>query len=743
MNSVKDLTSIQPYGSAALAYVEAGWPSVIPTKVPREKYPPLDGYTGYDAAVPTPDQVSEWATSYPDSNVLLRMPENVIGIDVDAYGDKHGDATLAELESQYGELTETWRSTSRGDGPSGIRFYRVPDGFSWPSTLGPGIEVVQSTHRYAVVAPSVHPEERQYEWIKDGQASNTTPGPFELAELPSLWVKRLCLPKSSGPSEVTSDDISQFLSSTAENKEAPTAFRTLVAKYKTNVKNGASRHDEMNSLLRRAMEESYSGLYPALDAISAAQEAFLASLGEDQERKRGAKGEIKRSITWAIARALEKTPDQLATIAAKVKGKADEYQKGSEPVERRLKFKFQKFSDLVPTKRTWLIDRYLPDRGLVLLAGSRGVGKSTLFAKWAVDLENGTMTGQQEKVLYMSTEDDPADILLPRFYVANSTKQPEEIYTLTMTESLGEDGTEIERRVNFHQDLENLRGEIQKLGITKIFLDPINTFLGVDEEKDSSSSIRLRLEKLKAFADSEGVLVFGMKHFKKAQSTSFTLSGLDRIYGSGAWTEVPRYVLGMVRVNEELREKLSLTDDDEAGCLLSVLKNSYVDLHNLPAKAFKFETVTYTLGGQINESMAKLVDDGERNISTDEIDTTLSEDKKETAAKRTASAKTDAWLVSLLHKNGGTMPIKDVETEMKKSGICSRRTLMRRAEFLGIESRRIEGSDKNAKEWLIPPALDVQAVVSGAQGGTQGQSGASLGGGPAGLLGHMDGVGSI
>ncbi len=45
-------------------------------------------------------------------NVGLRLPECVLGIDVDAYAGKSGAATLAEAEARLGALPLTWRSTA-------------------------------------------------------------------------------------------------------------------------------------------------------------------------------------------------------------------------------------------------------------------------------------------------------------------------------------------------------------------------------------------------------------------------------------------------------------------------------------------------------------------------------------------------------------------------------------------------------------------------------------------------------
>ncbi|WP_143549095.1 bifunctional DNA primase/polymerase [Rhodococcus sp. ACS1] len=192
------------YLPAAVAYYRAGWtPLPLP---PKRKHSPPTGYTGRDGRRPdsVPD-VYALADGHPDdANLCLRMPDTVIGLDVDAYDGKHGADTLTEAEKRWGPLPPTWRSSSRDDDPiSGIRFYRVPAGYEAVGTLRfpeldlADIETVQWFDRYAVVAPSIHPDldpdgrERRYRWHEpDGAVvtDDTLPDPATLPTLPTTWL---------------------------------------------------------------------------------------------------------------------------------------------------------------------------------------------------------------------------------------------------------------------------------------------------------------------------------------------------------------------------------------------------------------------------------------------------------------------------------------------------------------------------------------------------------------------------
>lgn len=60
-------------------------------------------------------------------NLAIRLPETVIGLDVDAYDGKPGEETMLARIDELGDLPKAPRSSSRPDDKvSGIRFYRVP-----------------------------------------------------------------------------------------------------------------------------------------------------------------------------------------------------------------------------------------------------------------------------------------------------------------------------------------------------------------------------------------------------------------------------------------------------------------------------------------------------------------------------------------------------------------------------------------------------------------------------------------
>ena len=184
--------SARLYASAARSYLAAGY-SPLPLP-PGQKWPPPKGWTGVGAPMADLEQVRRWARSDPAGNIALRLPDDVIGIDLALYPDPSKDHPAVErmaawdaLLGQLGPMPESARATSRDDGISGIRLYRVPSGWKGAGILpaapvceghplpggrearpgdpvSPG-EVIQHHHRYMVAPPSVHPSGRRYRWL--------------------------------------------------------------------------------------------------------------------------------------------------------------------------------------------------------------------------------------------------------------------------------------------------------------------------------------------------------------------------------------------------------------------------------------------------------------------------------------------------------------------------------------------------------------------------------------------------
>ena len=198
--------SIRPYADAADQYWRAGWANPIPVKGKRH---PAPGYTGYDGATVSYPDLQAWKDGDEGAyNIALRLPGDVVGIDVDAYDGRSGAESLARAEERLGTLPLAPRSTSREPWePSGIRFYRVPAGVNlrgaekrFTATFGDHVDIIRREHRYAVVWPSLHPDtERTYAWYGPDGNPGSIPRPAELPDLPAAWVEFLTVPAAGEP----------------------------------------------------------------------------------------------------------------------------------------------------------------------------------------------------------------------------------------------------------------------------------------------------------------------------------------------------------------------------------------------------------------------------------------------------------------------------------------------------------------------------------------------------------------
>lgn len=270
-----------PYRSAVHAYRDAGWRGVLPIP-PRAKADPPVGYTGGNGGWPTDQILDGWAVTNGHGNIALRVPSGIVGIDVDQYGDKHGWETINTFRAEHDlePLPDTWTSTSK-PAPSGIRFFRVPDGVEFVTVIHPHVEIIQRRHRYAVVWPSIHKDTGlQYQWVSpDGEPSDRPPSPDEIAELPADWVNAL---RKADVDEITIDN-GPVQPHRETTWAGPVADR--LAEAVANMKVG-SRHDTAvaaAAALARYEQRDFPGATAALDDLG---DEFISAITREGEGQR-------------------------------------------------------------------------------------------------------------------------------------------------------------------------------------------------------------------------------------------------------------------------------------------------------------------------------------------------------------------------------------------------------------------------------------------------------------------------
>ncbi len=294
--------SATPYADAAVDYHSRGW-SPVPLP-PGCKKPPPTGWTGYAAPYVSGADVHEWASNgYATANIGLRMPETVLGLDLDAYDGKPGLETMLAATDRLGPLPPSPRSSSRPDDPvSGIRFYRVPPRRRWADVLGPGVEVIHYGHRYACVAPSLHPEGRDYAWYAPGNTVIDSPAVDELPDLPAAWVADLDrgdIATRAEKADVLDADVATWLGELPTGDPCRYVSRLLV-EAEGGLEVAASRHDTVRGYIGKMVRAGEQGHRGAVSGLNTLEAIWRTSLGRGKPREPDP-GEWDRMVTGAVA----------------------------------------------------------------------------------------------------------------------------------------------------------------------------------------------------------------------------------------------------------------------------------------------------------------------------------------------------------------------------------------------------------------------------------------------------------
>lgn len=271
---------------AVESYITAGL-SPIPVCA-DEKKPLLSGCTGNIPALTEDETRALWSqVEGREVNVGIRLPETIIVLDVDEYLKKHGADTLAQLEEKYGALPATLTNTRRGaDSRSRHYFFRVPAGFKWVSKIGDGIEILQATHRLAVVWPS-EKDGKVYRWYDQNvglhEGVPRVDGPV-IADLPPAWIeplKKYSLVAVNRPGERfigtdAAEDALSWLEGVTPGYHVPkgSVFTKMLSSDELDVLKAelnGNGHDTMISkqrwAIRLAALDGHDGLKSALDTL--------------------------------------------------------------------------------------------------------------------------------------------------------------------------------------------------------------------------------------------------------------------------------------------------------------------------------------------------------------------------------------------------------------------------------------------------------------------------------------------
>lgn len=318
-HELNEVNQSHPYFNAAHIYRDAGWVAPIPVDMPRPGMviPGTTGAKNFHNFPPSPGQINVWRVTHGHLNIGLWMPDDVIGIDVDAYGDKVGASTIEWLETNITResLPPTWTSTCRGARqPSRIYFYRVPPGRAWTSIVNikskekptlSDVEIIQKRHRWARVWPSVKTDKElpvqglTYRWYDPNDHEMPewcVPNVNDLPVLSSAWqqVFRRRSNERMGSSDMLNlnrDEAINWiehLPPSLNDQPCITVRATLTIWLDRLSRRAGARHDTMVHGVWALIRDGIEGHRGVADALSQLHEEFMHAISSDDSRAQGA-----------------------------------------------------------------------------------------------------------------------------------------------------------------------------------------------------------------------------------------------------------------------------------------------------------------------------------------------------------------------------------------------------------------------------------------------------------------------
>jgi putative DNA primase/helicase len=359
-----------PYKAWAPHYLRLGW-SPIPLNL-RSKDPVPEGFTGASGRYVTAEDVRGWCApravvhvgklAYPPGNVALRLPKDVIGIDVDAHSGKAGKATFERALKEWGPLPATWKSSSRAGSPlSGIYLFRVPEGLKWPGNFGKaaktwgtddsatvtgGVDLIRWDHRYIVVGPSQHDKAPHKEYFWTSPTGNVTrlpwrpedtealgpdddfelPSPDELPDMPERWVTGLtggeqwASSGSTGGRDLTQAEIRAWAAERDSRSGVERyaggmcpGMENVLRRHLQIIRNAGDDggcHDATRDAIWAVMGDSASGHYGVGKAINQIKGAFLEAVKGRRSSVRQATQEFWRFLRDGVAKISNEHTDE-------------------------------------------------------------------------------------------------------------------------------------------------------------------------------------------------------------------------------------------------------------------------------------------------------------------------------------------------------------------------------------------------------------------------------------------------
>jgi len=354
-------------------------------------------------------------------------------------------------------------------------------------------------------------------------------------------------------------------------------------------------------------------------------------------------------------------------------------------------------STITPEPLRWLWRHRLPLRGLSLVAGEPGLGKSTLTVELAADVSHGRLEGDlygaPRDVLIATAEDHFASVVWGRLTAAGADM--DRVHRVHVE---ARDGEELLTLPDDVAEIEMHCGRLAAEGrpVALVVVDPVSAFIGGGVDTHRDAAVRRVLAPLAGLAERQDLAVAGIAHLNKDQAAKL----LNRVGGSVAFGAAPRSVLAFARHPDD--------SDGEQGVERVIVHAKSNHGRYAPSLAGRIESCDVPTVGDVS----RLVIVGECQVSPEDLGSSGGDARSD----RDAAAE---WLADEL-ADGEWHTSRELKARARAAAITEK--MLRGArERLGVEDRR-EGFPA-VSEWrlaVVPsPPRTSGATVEGTSAETR------------------------
>jgi hypothetical protein len=189
-----------------------------------------------------------------------------------------------------------------------------------------------------------------------------------------------------------------------------------------------------------------------------------------------------------------------------------------------------------------------------ILAGTGGIGKSTILSWLTAGLTTGTLEGdfygKPVAVGFISGEDDLSTTLVPRLQAAGADLDL--VQDFSGVRSVDAHGNTWTGLPTIADDLQALKQALIEWGTRVLIIDPVMSIMSGDSIK--ASDVRKNLDPIAGLAAELGIAPIMVMHFGKGQGNAS-----DKVSGSHAFRDIARSVL-LLAVDDETDQRILTVD---------------------------------------------------------------------------------------------------------------------------------------------------------------------------------------